>query len=119
MKSIIRGLILACTLIVLTGYGMLTMAVFNISETTVFIPGAKNQAIVDWINAKPINTLYYTEQNKANNLNTVPTNVSTNTGGGQYLIDLSGVKLNFAKMSILVFWVLVPYILYKLLKKND
>ena len=87
-------------ILVLTGLGILTTAIFGITPGTTSGP---NKEIISFIETNGLS--------KDLIVPTVPASVST----GQYIINLDGPNLIISKISLITFWILIAIMFVGLL----
>ena len=109
--AIIFGVVVfGFVIFILTGLGILTKAIYGISEGTTYSTVAGTQSVdtVDFITKKKIDDKYTKEMQDAD-LKAIPTSASSvvKSGNGQYIINLSGTDLTVAKIALITFWILI------------
>ena len=91
-------------ILVLTGLGILTKAIFSISSGTA---SDINQSIMDYISTNYPNVQLPT----GSQIPTIPNSIST----GDYIINLAGADLIVSKISLITFWILIAIMFVGLL----
>ena len=91
-------------ILVLTGLGILTKAVFNISSGTT-MGSVANQSVLDYINIKPLAT-NYSAVDKANEIAAVP-KITIPQSNNDTLINLSGTDFMVSKIALISVWILI------------
>jgi len=118
MMKIIGGIILlGFVILVLTGLGILTTAIFNIEEITKTVL-TKDPEHIKYIMNKPISNSY-SETDRANEIASLGNTYSLITGTGQYIIKLSGINLTVSKISLITFWILIAIFVLGLIFSVD
>ena len=111
LRIIFGVIVFGFVILVLTGLGILTSAIFGISEDKTYstIAGAQNPQIVEFINSKQTNPTGYTDAMKTADLASIPTGAASQVAAnsGKYIINLSGSNLTVAKISLIIFWILI------------
>lgn len=105
VNIIIGVVVLGFVILVMTGLGILTTAVFKIEEQINIIK-IQNAGVIDYIKKRTIDK-EYTEEIRQKELNELPKDIDEKQKTGNYLIELQGSNLAVAKISLIVFWVLI------------
>ena len=124
-KIILAIIIIGLIVLVVTGLGILTVAIFGIKpgQTPLIIPGTQDPGTIEFVNKllpiiipNPTNTSQYQQI-----IASIPTQTATsiNVNTDQQIISLDGTNLLVSKISLLAFWVIIIigllYISYKIL----
>ncbi len=101
--TIVFGIVIfGFVILVLTGLGILTQAIFAISPGTVSgqdpvaIANIKKTPLKDGVTQQTIDTIVASYPLSSNSIET-----------GQYIIDLKGSNLIVSKISLITFWILI------------
>jgi len=119
MMEIIGGIILlGFVILVLTGLGILTTAIFNSKEITDTVL-TKDPRYLEYIKNKPTSNSY-SEADKAKEIASLSNDYSLITGTGKYIIKLSSINLTVSKISLITFWILIAiFVLVLIFSKHD
>jgi len=109
--SLIFGVVVfGFVIFILTGLGILTKAIYGISEGTTYstVAGTQSPDTVAFIKNKTIDEKYTKAMQDAD-LIAIPTSAESvvASGSGQYIINLSGTDLTVAKIALITFWILI------------
>ena len=98
--------------LVLTGLGILTVAIFGITEgkSPRVVPGTRNPDTVDFVtNVLPIVSPTIPKRDLETIIAAIPSTpqVTEYISNGEQIISLNGTNLKFTKISLIIIWVII------------